>query len=143
MNRLSTAHSRLPRASADGYVLLEIIVALTVFAVAVAGLSSVLHSSLDSSNALRRTAAVRRGLEAVLIEARQKPKREEMALTATDPALGVEYRSSLQELKWGNRKGDPVRGLYVLRVEARDVRAATAGLTTEPTDVAEVYVYRP
>lgn len=130
------------RAAAGGYVLLEIIIALTVFAVSIAGLTSVLHSSLDSSNALRRTASIRRGLEALLIEARQKPKREEMALTATDPVLGMEYRSTLEELKWVNREGEPVRGLFILRVEARDTRAA-ASRAIEPTDVAEVYVYRP
>ncbi len=129
-------------AAVRGYVLLEIIVALTVFAVAIAGLCAVLHSSLDSANALRRTAAIRRGMEALLIEARQKPKREEMAITATDPVLGIEYRSALQELRWSNRRGRPVRGLYVLRVEARDTRAA-ASRNTEPTDAAEVYVYRP
>jgi type II secretory pathway pseudopilin PulG len=72
-------------------VLLEIIVALTVFAVVVGGLASVLHGSLDSANALRRTAAIRRGMEAVLIEARLQPKREEMILTATDEGLGMEY----------------------------------------------------
>ena len=102
-------HFRPRRAVAGGYVLLEIIIALTVFAVAVGGLTSVLHASLDSANALRRSAAIRRGLEAMLIEARQKPKREEMALTATDPALGLEYRSSIEEVKWINRRGDPVR----------------------------------
>lgn len=129
------------RAAACGYVLLEVIIALTVFAVAVAGLSSVLHSSLDSANALRRTAAIRRGMEALLIEAKQKPKREEMLLTTTDPALGMEYRSTLEEVKWTNRKGEPVSGLFILRVEARDTRAATGIL--EPTDVAEIYVRRP
>jgi hypothetical protein len=36
-----------------------------------------------------------------------------------------------------------VRGLYVLRVEARNTRAPAAGGSTEPTDSAEVYVYRP
>jgi len=123
-------------------MLLEVIIALTVFAVTVAGLASVLHSSLDSANALRRSAAIRRGMEAVLIEARLKPKREEMAITAADPVLGMEYRSTLDEVKWTNRKGEPVRGMYILRVEARDSRAA-AGRATEPTDVAEVYVYRP
>jgi Tfp pilus assembly protein PilV len=123
-------------------MLLEVIIALTVFAVTVAGLASVLHSSLDSANALRRSAAIRRGMEAVLIEARLKPKREEMAITAADPVLGMEYRSSLDEVKWTNRKGEPVRGMYILRVEARDTRTA-AGRATEPTDVAEVYVYRP
>jgi type II secretory pathway component PulJ len=137
-----SALSAPARAAAGGYVLLEVIIALTVFAVAVAGLSSVLHSSLDSANSLRRSAAIRRGLEALLIEAKQKPKREEMALTATDPALGMEYRSQLEEVKWTNRKGEPVSGLYILRVEARDTRAAAGG-TLEPTDVAEVYVYRP
>jgi len=130
------------RPAAGGYVLLEIIVALTVFAITVAGLTSVLHASLDSANVLRRSAAIRRGLEALLIEARQKPKREEMVLTATDPALGLEYRSALEELKWINRRGQPVRGLYILRVEAREVRAA-AGRSLEPIDSAEVYVYRP
>lgn len=135
-------HFRPRRAVAGGYVLLEIIIALTVFAVAVGGLTSVLHASLDSANALRRSAAIRRGLEAMLIEARQKPKREEMALTATDPALGLEYRSSIEEVKWINRRGDPVRGLYILRVEARDQRAGATS-TLEPADAAEVYVYRP
>ena len=87
-----------PHPGARAYVLLEIIVALTVFAVVVGGLASVLHGSLDSANALRRTAAIRRGMEAVLIEARLQPKREEMILTATDEGLGMEYHSSLEEL---------------------------------------------
>lgn len=130
------------RPAARGYVLLEVIIALTVFAVAVGGLAAVLHSSLDSANALRRTAAIRRGMEALLIEAKQKPKREEMALTAADPALGLEYRSQLEEVKWTNRKGEPVRGLFILRVEARATRAGASRLL-DPVDAIEVYVYRP
>jgi hypothetical protein len=143
MRTPATVHPTSRRPVAAGYVLLEIIIALTVFAVAVGGLTSVLHASLDSANTLRRSASIRRGLEALLIEARQKPKREEMALTATDPALGMEYRSTLEEMKWINRRGQPVRGLYILRVEARDLRATAAGGSIEPADVAEVYVYRP
>jgi Tfp pilus assembly protein PilV len=130
------------RATAGGFVLLEVIIALTVFAVTVAGLAAVLHSSLDSANQLRRSAAIRRGMESLLIEAGQKPKREEMALTGADPVLGIEYRSSLEEVRWSNRKGEPVRGLFILRVEARDTRTAAAR-STEATDTAEVYVYRP
>lgn len=119
-------------------MLLEIIIALTVFAVVVAGLASVLHSSLDSANILRRQAAIRRGLEATLIEAENKPKREEMQMTAKDEALGVEYTTELEELKWINRKGKPLRGMYVLRVSAKDLRSA------KPlNDRAELYVYRP
>ena len=121
-----------------GYVLLEIIIALTVFAIVVTGLAAALHSSLDAANRLRRQAAVRRGLESILVEAKQKPKREEMLMTQKDDGLGVEYRSELEELKWVNRKRKPVKGLYILRAVATDLRAA------KPMhDAAQVYVYRP
>src|SRR5688572_13336156 len=98
-----------------GFVLLEMIIALTVFAVVVTGLATVLHSSLDSANLLRRQASIRRGLEAILVEAKTKTKREEMVISYRDDALGTEFRSELQELKWVNRRRQPVKGLYILR----------------------------
>jgi hypothetical protein len=123
---------------AGGYVLLEIIIALTVFAVVVAGLAAVLHSSLDAANLLRRQAFIRRGLEAILIEAQNKPRREEMGTSYKDEKLGIEFRSELEELKWVNRKGRPLKGLFILRAVALDLRAARP-----LNDTAEVYVYRP
>jgi len=123
---------------ADGYVLLEIIIALTVFAISVSGLAALLHSSMDSANMLRRQQAVRRGLESILVEAKAKPKREEMIINYTDEGLGIEYRSELEEVKWVNRRGMPVKALYILRAVAKDLRAA------KPlNDTAELYVYRP
>ena len=121
-----------------GFVLLEMIIALTVFAVVVTGLATVLHSSLDSANLLRRQASIRRGLEAILVEAKTKPKREEMVITYKDEALGIEFRSELEELRWVNRRRKPIKGLYILRALATDVQ--TAKLTN---NTAEVYVYRP
>lgn len=121
-----------------GYVLLEIIIALTVFAVVATGLAQALHSALDAANGLRRQAAIRRGLEAILLEAKQKPKREEMVLATKDETLGVEYRTELEELRWVDRKGRPVTGLYVLRAYATDQRQVRP-----QHDTAEVYVYRP
>lgn len=123
---------------ARGYVLLEMIIALTVFAVVVTGLAQVLHSSLDAANGLRRQAAIRRGLESVLVEAKSKPKREEMPMKYRDEGLGVEFRSELEELKWVNRQRKAVTGLYVLRVLATDIR-----LDKPIKETAEVYVYRP
>lgn len=123
---------------AAGYVLLEIIIALTIFAVVVTGLAGLLHSTLDGANQLRRQAAVRRGLESILVEAGEKPKREEMALTTRDDALGIEFRSALEEVKWVNRKGQPVKGLWLLTASATDLRDSNT-----LRDRAEVYVYRP
>jgi len=55
-----------------------------------------------------------------------------------DDGLGIEFRSELEELKWINRRGRPVKSLYILRALATDVRAS------KPLkDTAEVYVYRP
>jgi hypothetical protein len=151
MKRFSIRHTRLsvrlgqqrvglavPASRRGGYVLLEIIIALTVFAVSVSGMASLLHSSLDSANLLRRQALVRRGLESILVEAKTKPKREEMLITYKDEGLGIEYSSELEELKWVNRRGIPVKGLYILRAVAKDLRAAKPLKET-----AEVYVYRP
>jgi len=122
----------------EGYVLLEIIIALTVFAIVVTGLAGLLHSSLDSANLLRRQAAVRRGMESILMEAKEKMKREEMVLTRLDEAQGLEFQSGLEEVKWINRAGQPVRGLYLLTAVANDLRAGKLA-----RDRAEVYVYRP
>ena len=126
------------RGGRAGYVLLETIIALTVFAVVVTGLAQALHASLDAANVLRRQAAIRRGLESVLVEAKAKPKREVMAISYRDEGLGIEFRSELEELKWINRRGRPVKNLYILRVAATDFRTAKA-----LPDKAEVYVYRP
>ena len=129
---------QFPYQKVRGYVLLEIIIALTVFAVAVTGLAAVLHSSLDASNLLRRQASVRRGLEAILVEAKSKTKREDMIITYRDEGLGLEFKSELEEIKWNNRRGLPVKGLFTLRALATDLRAS------KPLhDSAEVYVYRP
>jgi hypothetical protein len=126
------------KARRGAYVLLEMIIALTVFAVVVSGLAQALHSSLDAANLLRRQAAIRHGLESILNEAKAKPKREEMAMTYRDDGLGIEFRSELEELKWINRRGRPVKSLYILRALATDVRAS------KPLkDTAEIYVYRP
>jgi prepilin-type N-terminal cleavage/methylation domain-containing protein len=126
------------RRDRSAYVLLEVIIALTVFAIVATGLASALHSSLDAANMLRRQAAIRRGLESILVEAKAKPKREEMLFAYKDEALGVEFRSELQELKWVNRRRKPVTGLYILRALATDLR-----LGKRVHDSAEVYVYRP
>ena len=126
------------RRNPHGFVLLEIIIALTDFAVAVTGLAGALHSALDASNKLRRQASVRRGMESLLAEARQQMKREEMQLIRVDDSLGLSFQSSLAELKWTNLKGAPVRGLYVLRVVAQSTKP-----NTSPENTAEVYVYRP
>ena len=61
-----------------------------------------------------------------------------MPMKVKDDALGVEFRSELEELRWVNRRRRPVKGLYILRAVATDLR-----LGKHLNESAEVSVYRP
>ena len=101
-----------------GWMLLEVLIAVTVFSIAVIGMAEALNASIEAMNYLNQKEVIRNRLEALLVEARQMPKREEMAFSVVDQASGVSYRTELEELKWVNRKKEPVNGLYVLRAIA-------------------------
>lgn len=120
-----------------GYMLLEVLIALTVFSIAVIGMAEALNASIEAMNYLNRQEIIRNRLEALLVEAKQKPKREEMVFAVEDQAAGIHYRTELEELKWVNRRKEPVNGLYALRAIAeyevnREARK----------EVVEVYVQR-
>ena len=122
----------------SGYLLLEVIIALTVFSLVAVGLARALNSSIDSANFLRREAEIRRGLVGMLEQSRAMRKREEMAVAKKDEVLGVDYRTELEALEFMNRDRERVGGLYVLRAFAR---YQVDGKEVE--DGTEVYVYRP
>ena len=121
-----------------GYLLLEVIIALTVFSLVAVGLAQALNSSIGSANFLRREAEIRRGLSSVIAEARAMPKREQMTFEKADEVLGVKYRTSLEELEFVNVDRERVGGLYLLKASAK---YTVDGKEVE--DGAEVYVYRP
>ena len=121
-----------------GYLLLEVIIALTVFSLVAVGLAQALNSSIDSANFLRREAEIRRGLAGMLEQARAMPKRDQMVVSKKDEVLGVDYRTELEALEFMNRERERVNGLYVLRAFAK---YQVDGKEVE--DGTEVYVYRP
>ena len=125
------------RAGRGAYVLFEVILAVTVFSVVVVGLAVALSEAVEATNDFRREAAVRKGLESMLVEAKSRP-RKEMAMRYRDERLGVDYATELRELRLTNRDGRLVNGLWVLRA------TATYEHSGEPaTYTAEVYVHRP
>lgn len=120
-----------------GWVLFEIIIALTVFSVAALGLANSLNASIDAMNYLNKSEEIRRGLMGLLAEARKRPKRGEMAMTRTDEKRGITYVTELVETKFAAIDGTPVTGLWILR--------ATATFTErgeEKKEIVEVYVQK-
>ncbi|MGK0187595.1 MAG: Tfp pilus assembly protein PilV [Verrucomicrobiales bacterium] len=120
-----------------GYMLLEVLIALTVFSIAVVGMAEAINASIEAMNFLTQQERMRNRLQALLVEAKQKPKREEMVFSIDDLASGVNYRTELEELKWVNRKKEPITGLYVLRAIAEYNRNGKP-----QKEVVQVYVQR-
>lgn len=121
-----------------GYILLELVIALTIFAIAVLGLSQALTESLGVANALNKEHAIRIGLKSFLEEARKKKTTAEMAMTTQDDRLGVTYSSTIDDAGLQNKNGTALTGLYKLTAKAE-----ISGLAEEQQpEPVTVYVYQ-
>tara|TARA_R110002096_G_scaffold91625_22_gene207387 strand:- start:634 stop:1014 length:381 start_codon:yes stop_codon:yes gene_type:complete len=114
-----------------GYILFEVIIAVTIFSLAIVGLMRVLDTSLNSANYFACDTAIRYGLQSILTEARHRDLGN-MILVQRDEAMGVEYRTEVEPLQLASDSGGALSGLYILR--------ATATYDGEQ-EVAEVWIY--
>lgn len=122
----------------SGYLLLELILAMTVFVVAIAGLAEASKIGTRHLAALNRGNEVRLALRSFLEEVRRKPLAE-MGQSIEDQRLGVAFRSEVEEIESvRTANGNLLRDLYVLRVVATDLTG-----TDEVEESAEVWVYKP
>lgn len=128
---------RCQPASQAGYLLFEVIIAVTIFSLSFVGLMRVLKQSQDAASQFAFEAHVRYGLEAILTEVRNRPI-EEMVQEQTDALLGVVYHTEVEPLALSNQDGTPLSNLYLLRAKATYQHG---GKTEE--DVAEIWIYRP
>lgn len=78
-----------------GYILLELIIALAIFAIAVLGLTKSLNTSLEVANILNHDYAVRLGLRSFIEEVKRKSVAN-MTMSTTDPLLDVTYSSQAE-----------------------------------------------
>lgn len=125
------------RGPASGYILLELIIALSIFAIGVLGLARALNGSVEVANILNKDQRVRLGLRSFLEEVRRKPLNE-MTLSTTDVASGVTYTSSIERVALTTTSGSTLNDLYNLKV----VAAYSAG-NEQREETVDVYVYKP
>ena len=118
-----------------GYILLEVLIAVTIFAIAFAGLIKVLGTTIEVSNEIAFNRTLRYGIESILTEARHRDL-EDMSIEYIDEALGVVYQTSVEELQFANSDGKTLGDMYALR--------AVAVSTTDANEIlrsAEVWIY--
>jgi len=120
-----------------GYILLELIIALSIFSIGVLGLARTLNSSLEVANILNKDQRVRIGMRSFLEEIRRKPLNE-MRASITDAASGVTYSSTAEPVSLTMTNGNTMRDLYNLKI------VATYSTGSEQREESvDVYVYKP
>lgn len=123
--------------SRGGYILLELIIALSIFSIGVLGLARTLNASMEVANILNKEQRLRIGLRSFVEEIRRKPLNE-MATSIADPALGVTYTSTVEPVSLNMTRGGTLSDMYNLKV----IAAYTIGNELRE-EMVDVYVYKP
>ncbi|MEM7386711.1 MAG: hypothetical protein AAF514_17375 [Verrucomicrobiota bacterium] len=120
----------------EGYLLFEVMIALTVFGLVAVGLATAMNTAIDASHAVDKDRAIRHGLTSILQESQARPKKQ-MAFSVKDERLQVEYKTELIPLQFANQDGEPVENLFILRATASFEES-----NLPQRQVAEIYVHR-
>lgn len=132
-----SASSQFGKGGERAYLLLDVVLAVTIFAIAVTGMLVAINRITETSKFYAQDMQLQYGMDAMLVEARHRPL-EQMAFERHDSHLEVVYRSELEALNEVNSEGEALDGLYRLKVSAVFTRGGE-----DEGDSAEVIVYRP
>lgn len=125
------------RRASRGYILFELVLALTIFAIAVLGLAKSLNQALETANLLKRDQIIRIGMRNVFEELRNKPLAK-MTTTISDTTYGITYTTSTEALSLKTTSGGILSDMYKLTIHAT---SSFDGVPQE--DTLDVYVYKP
>ena len=121
-----------------GYILLELIIALSIFAIAVLGLTKSMNTSLEVANIVNHDYAVRLGLRSFLEEVKRKSIAN-MSMSVSDPKLDVTYTSeAVPEDITAKTTGEVLTDIYKLTATAT---YNVGGKAREETVV--LFLYQP
>jgi Tfp pilus assembly protein PilV len=134
---MKTNLQRRARPWVRGYILFELVLALTIFAIAVLGLAKSLNQALETANLLRRDQIIRIGMRNVFEELRNKPLAR-MSTTILDSTYGITYTSTTEALSLKTTNGGVLSDMYKLTIHAT---SSFDGVPQE--DTLNVYVYKP
>ena len=123
--------------SSSGYVLFEVVLALTVFSLAVMGMAKALGVAIESVGSLNRENDIRVGLRSFVEEIRRK-ETSEMVQSSKDDHLDATFSNTLEPLDLRDRNGSMLNDLYTLHA----VAAYSVG-SEQREETVDVYVYKP
>lgn len=121
-----------------GYILLEAVLALMIFAIAITGLVRALNSTLDVTNAFERDAMARQALRSFAAEVQVETDIRSMNREEFDEVRDIRFTSEVEQLPLASEGRRPLSNMYELTVTATYNTASG-----ERQEVLQVYLHRP
>jgi prepilin-type N-terminal cleavage/methylation domain-containing protein len=110
------------RSPQRGFTLLETILALMIFSIAVVSLVGAINGMGNASTEARRTREVQAQLETLILEITRHVPQEIVAgqrsYEKSTNRDGVEYRIAMAAVELTNQDGQPLQGIYSVKAEA-------------------------
>ena len=120
-----------------GYALLDVVLAMALFALTVTGLVGVLQSINETSAELARDRMIQHQLTSLLAETKVMPVTS-MNGERLDEVTDITYRTYVEEMEVDNGEGNALSDLYMLTAEAVFMDSG------EPqTETARIIIYQP
>ncbi len=120
-----------------GYALLDVVLAVALFALTVTGLVGVLQSINETSAELARDRMIQHQLTSLLAETKVMPV-SSMNSERLDEVTDITYRTYVEEMEVDNGEGNALSDLYMLTAEAIFMDSG------EPqTETARIIIYQP
>ena len=120
-----------------GYALLDVVLAVALFALTVTGLVGVLQSINETSAELARDRMIQHQLTSLLAETKVMPV-SSMNSERLDEVTDITYRTFVGEMELDNGEGNALSDLYMLTAEAVFMDSG------EPqTETARIIIYQP
>ncbi len=105
------------RRTQGGYLLMEVVLALTIFGIAVMALANALNEGAFAAGELNRENSIRIGLRSFIEEVRRKEVNE-MNLENFDERLQCSFSSTVDTVSLENKDGNALADLYMLHAKA-------------------------
>lgn len=103
-------------ASGKGFALLDVVLAVAIFAISVTGLIGILQRMNETSSAFARDRLIQSRLESLLSETKRLEP-SAMATEVYDPTFDLTFRTYAQPFEVDNEEGSELADLYQLTAE--------------------------
>ena len=130
-------HTHTHARTRSGFVLWEVMLALTIFCVVAVGLTAALHQTVDTSIVIRDESQVRQELQNLLTEtASTKVKPGKSEIQSSDGR--IHYEREIRAIQAKTARGEQLPNLYEI-----DIQASWRSSGQDRTEHANMIVYQP